>query len=181
VNVGTSRLAQWEAHSGSQFEMFKDIIIPGLRKLPAVDLAGIEPFNLAELVEFSPDYLAGWVALTYDQSLADASLRARDKVTAKAKHNLESLVEPNHPKRNFSTGAGKWSGLTYKLALLPIYIGNYDFQGSHYHIYINGQTGKVSGKKPVDNIKVVMLSVGGLILLAVLVAILSLLVKMFTG
>ena len=152
-----------------------------MRKLSAIDLAGIEPFNLAELVEFSPDYLAGWVALTYDQSLADASLRAREKVVDKAKRNLASLVEPNHPKRNFSTGAGKWSGLTYKLALLPIYIGNYAFQGNRYHIYLNGQTGKVSGKKPVDNMKVAMLSVGGLILLAVLVAILSLVIKMFTG
>ncbi len=69
VNVGTSNVSQWEAHTGSQFEMFKDILIPGLRKLSPGDLAAIEPFNLNELVEFSPDYLAGWVALTYDHPI----------------------------------------------------------------------------------------------------------------
>jgi DNA-directed RNA polymerase subunit RPC12/RpoP len=178
VKVGSSKVAQWEAHSGSQFEMFKDVLISGLRKISPIDLAGIEPFNLNELVEFSPDFLAGWVALTYDHPLADASLRAREKILKKVKLFLSSSVEPNHPKRNFSTGAGKWSGLIYKLALLPIYIGNYPFQGKQYRILVNGQTGKVSGKKPVDNLKIAMLSIGGIILLAIIITVLSLLLRM---
>ncbi len=181
VNVGAKNVPQWEAHTGSQFEMFKDILIPGVRKLSPNDLAGIEPFNLSELVDFSPDFLAGWVALTYDHPLADASLRAREKVITKVKRNLSNTVELNHPKRNFSTGAGKWSGLTYKLALLPIYIGNYVFQGKPYRILVNGQTGKVSGKKPVDNLKVAMLSIAGLILLVIVVVLLFLLFKRFTA
>jgi DNA-directed RNA polymerase subunit RPC12/RpoP len=181
VNVGSSRLPQWEAHTGSQFEMFKDVLIPGVRKLSPADIAGIEPFDFNELVEFSPDFLAGWVALTYDHPLADASLRAREKVLKKVQLNLSSLVELNHPKRNFSTGAGKWSGLTYKLALLPIYIGNYPFQGKRYRIFLNGQTGKVGGKKPVDNLKLIMLSIGGLLLLAVIIAILLVLWRMLNG
>jgi DNA-directed RNA polymerase subunit RPC12/RpoP len=181
VNVGSSRLPQWEAHSGSQYEMFKDVLIPGIRKLSPQDIAGIEPFNLNELVVFSPDYLAGWVALTYDHPLADASLRAREKVLKKVKLTLSSLVEMNHPKRNFSTGAGKWSGLTYKLALLPLYIGNYAFQGKLYRLFINGQTGKVNGKKPVDNLKVAMLSIAGLLLLVVLIAVILFLRRMLYG
>jgi hypothetical protein len=64
---------------------------------------------------------------------------------------------------------------------LPIYVGNYPFQGKRYRLFINGQTGKVSGKKPVDNLKASMLLIGGLILLAVIIAILSLLWKSFTG
>jgi DNA-directed RNA polymerase subunit RPC12/RpoP len=181
VNLGTSRIPQWEAHSGSEFELFKDVIIPGLRKMPQTDLATIEPFNLDDLLAFSPDYLAGWVALTYDFPLADASLRARELVQNKVKRNLSSKVETTHPKRNFSTGVGKWSGLTYKLALLPIYLGNYVFQGNRYRLMVNGQTGKVSGKKPVDRLKLLMFSIGGVILLAVLVVILSLLWRAITG
>ena len=161
--------------------MFKDVLIPGLRKLSPVDIAGIEPFNLSELVEFSPDFLAGWVALTYDHPLADASLRAREKILKKVKLTLASLVELKQPKRNFSIGAGKWSGLTYKLALLPIYIGNYAFQGKQYRLFVNGQTGKVSGKKPVDNLKVILMSIGGLLLLAVIIAVLLLLWRIFNG
>ncbi len=181
VKVGTNNIPQWEAHSGSQFEMFKDILIPGLRKLSPADIASIEPFNLNELVEFSPDFLAGWIALTYDHPLADASLRARENVINKVKRTLSSMVELNHPKRNFTVGAGKWSGLIYKLAFLPLYIGNYAFQGKQYRIFVNGQTGKVSGKKPVDNLKVAMFSIGGMILLAIIIVVILLLWRMFTA
>ena len=174
VNMGTGRIAAWEARTGSQFENFKGILIPGLRKMPAAEVAGIEPFNIDELVEFSPDYLAGWVALTYDMPLADASIRAREKVLKKVQRSLANLVETDHPKRNFSTGTGKWSGLTYKLALLPIYTGNYGFQGKSYRLLVNGQTGKVSGKKPVDMVKAAMITVIGVILLVVLIVILLL-------
>jgi hypothetical protein len=161
--------------------MFKNVLIPGLRKMPAAEIASVEPFNLDELVEFSPDFLAGWLALTYDHPLADASLRAREIVIKNVKSNLSNQVEPDHPKRNFGTGAGKWSGLTYKLALLPIYIGNYPFQGKRYRLYVNGQTGKVSGKKPLDSLKVTMLSVGGFVLLVIIAVILYLLLRKFIG
>jgi DNA-directed RNA polymerase subunit RPC12/RpoP len=181
VNVGTSRMPQWEAHTGSQFENFKDVLIPGLRKLPAAEVAGIEPFAIEELVDFSPDYLAGWVALTYDLPLADASLKARERVVKSVQRSVESLAEPNHPKRNFSTGEGKWSGLTYKLALLPIYMGNYVFQGQRYHLLVNGQTGKVNGRKPADKTKVTLIAVIGIIVLIVLLFILSLLVRLITA
>jgi len=171
INNGTSKAPAWEAQSGSHFEMFDDVLVPGLRKMSPADLAGIEPFNLDELVDFSPDYLAGWVALTYDHPLADASLRAREKVIKKVQRTLSSQVETNHSKRNFTIGSGKWSGLTYKLALLPIYIGNYSSQGKRYRLLINGQTGKVSGKKPVDNLKVALYIVSGIILLIIIVVI----------
>ena len=171
INNGTSKAPAWEAQSGSHFEMFDDVLVPGLRKMSPADLAGIEPFNLDELVDFSPDYLAGWVALTYDHPLADASLRARELVIKKVQRTLSSQVETNHSKRNFTIGAGKWSGLTYKLALLPIYIGNFSSQGTRYRLLINGQTGKVSGKKPVDNLKVALYLVSGIILLIIIVVI----------
>jgi ribosomal protein S27AE len=174
-NLGTGKLPQWETRSGSHFENFNDMLIPGLRKLSATEIASIEPFNSNEWVEFSPDFLAGWLALTYDQPLADASLRAREKVLNNVKSDLSNLVEPDHPKRNFGTGAAKWSGLTYKLALLPIYIGNYPFQGKNYRLFVNGQTGKVSGSKPVDTLKAVMISVTGIVLLLLMLVVLYLL------
>ena len=181
VNVGSAKAAVWEAHTGSQFEMFENVLIPGLRKITKSELAGIEPFTLNDLLDFSPDYLAGWVALTYDKPLADASLQAREKVIQKVRSSLPGLVETNRQKRNFSIGAGKWSGLTYKLALLPIYIGNYPFHGKRYRLLVNGQTGKVHGDKPVDSLKTTMIIIAGIILLIILVVIFWSLWKLLSG
>jgi DNA-directed RNA polymerase subunit RPC12/RpoP len=177
VNVGSGKTAQWEARSGAQFEMFDDILIPGLRKISPDELGEIEPFKLDELVEFSPDFLPGWVALTYDTSLADASLKAREKVIKKVRKSMSASVETTHQKRNFSIGAGKWSGLTYKLALLPMYVGNYPFQGKRYRLMVNGQTGKVAGKKPVDTSKMILTSIAGFFLLVIILVIFWLLIQ----
>jgi DNA-directed RNA polymerase subunit RPC12/RpoP len=181
INVGTSKAPQWEMRNGSQFDMFDDVLVPGLRSMSPDDLAGIEPFSLKDLVDFSPDFLPGWVSLTYDYSLADASLRAREKVLTRLRHSLYSLVEPTHSKRNFNILAGKWSGLTFKHVLLPLYVGNYTYRGKPYRLLVNGQTGKVSGKKPQDILKAVMLTAGALILLAILISVIYALWRQFAG
>jgi hypothetical protein len=149
--------------------------------MPPDDLAGIEPFNLKDLLDFSPDFLAGWVSLTYDYPLSDASLKAREKVLNKVRRSLYSVVEPMRSKRNFNISGGKWSGFTYKHVLLPLYVGNYTYQGKPYHLLVNGQTGKVGGEKPKDVLKAVMLTIGGLLLLAILIIVFYFIWRQFGG
>lgn len=175
VNEGTSRYPHWVARSGSEFELFDDILIPGLRSMSSDELTSIEPFNLKDLVEFSPDFLAGWTSLTYDYPLADASLRAREQVVKKVTRMLYANVEPGREKRNLRNGAGKWSGMTFKHVLLPLWVGNYNYKGKPYRLLVNGQTGKVGGDKPHDAFKTVSLVIGGVLILVILTGLLALL------
>ena len=181
VNVGKGSATAWEAETGTHSENFNDILIPGLRKMTQADLAGIKPFELTELIEFTHDHLEELMALAYDTPLADASLHAREMVRKQVRSALPTLVEPGHKKRNFSIGEGRWSGLTYKLALLPIYTANYFFQGKRYRLLVNGQTGKVSGNKPIDNFKLAMFVLGGVFLLVIIMVIIWLVGKMIAG
>jgi hypothetical protein len=81
---------------------------------------------------------------------------------------MYNLVEVAREKRNLRTGATNWSGMTYKLMLLPLWIGTFHYKGETFRILVNGQTGKISGEKPVDRIKVWMaLAIGVLGLFAV--------------
>ena len=168
VNEDTSRNPRWVRHSGTEFELFDDILVPGLRALPSRQLWEIEPFNLKEMAEFQPEHLAGWLALSYDISLADASLMAREKVINKLRRSLQNLVEPGRQKRNLTSGAGKWSGLTFKHALLPLWVGTYEYLGKHYQLLVNGQTGKVGGKKPTDKTKVTLFIAGAVLVIAII-------------
>ena len=120
------------------------------------------------MVEFQPEHLAGWLALSYDIPLADASLMAREKVINKLRRSLQNRAEPGRQKRNITSGAGKWSGLTFKHALLPLWVGTYEYLGTHYQLLVNGQTGKVGGKKPTDKTKVA-LYIGGVVLVIVII------------
>jgi DNA-directed RNA polymerase subunit RPC12/RpoP len=177
VNEGNIRNPRWVARNGSEIEFFNDVLVPGLRSMTLEEQVSIEPFNMKDLVEFSPDYLAGWTSLTYDYALADASLRGRELVVHKISRFLPARVELGHEKRSFSTGAGKWSGMTFKHTLLPLYIGTYTFQGKPYRMLVNGQTGKVGGKKPRDNVKVILVGLLGLVGLVLIIGLLQMLLK----
>jgi DNA-directed RNA polymerase subunit RPC12/RpoP len=168
VNQGTSRNANWVRRTGEEFQFFDDVLVPGLRKLKRDELKPIEPFKLKELVEFKPDYLAAWNAMTYDLSLADASLQARERVARLLRRQLYGRVLPGSEKRNVQSGAVNWSGMTFKLVMLPLWQGAYRYRGRSYRVWINGQTGKVGGAKPRDPLKITALILSVLFTLLVL-------------
>ena len=171
VNEGSSKAPRWVPRSGSEFDLFDDILVPGLRSMPVEELNSIEPFDLKNVVEFSPQFLAGWVALSYDLPLADATLKAREKVINRLRRSLVSKVEPGREKRSLTSGGGKWSGLTFKYVLLPLWVGTYLYRGGEYRLLVNGQTGKVGGKRPRDLFKVWMIAIVILFVVAFIVAI----------
>ncbi len=173
VNEGSGDSPNWVPRNGVELEMFDDVLVPGIKSLLKENLSQLEPFHLKELVEFDPSYLAGWTALAYDHPLADASLIARQKVVRKLRSQLYSRVQPGDQKRNLKSSGVDWSGMTFKYILLPLWMGSYQYQGNNYRIMINGHTGKVSGKKPVDMVKVgfaIISSIIFLLLATVLIA-----------
>jgi DNA-directed RNA polymerase subunit RPC12/RpoP len=168
VNQGTSKNPNWVPRNGSEFELYDDVLVPGLSILRDMDIDALAPFHLKELVEFKPEHLAGWPALSYDRSLADASLMAREQVSARVRRRLSFSIEPGRDKRAIRSSSGRWSGGTFKYLLLPLWVGAYRFHGKTYRLLVNGQTGRVAGSKPRDEVKVAMVAIGGLLLLVLL-------------
>jgi hypothetical protein len=154
-------------------ENFDDVLVPGLQALDRDVLSKVEPFDLKKVVEFKPDYLAGWNALAYDIALADASLQAREQVARQLRRQLPDRVLIGRQKRNLRSGGLNWSGMTFKHILLPIWVGAYRYRGKTYQVLVNGQTGQVGGEKPSDPLKVfgiwVSLTLGLLLIVFVLV------------
>jgi predicted RNA-binding Zn-ribbon protein involved in translation (DUF1610 family) len=174
VQVGSdSRSSRWEYHNGMQAEFFDDVLVSGVTALNNTEVASIEPFNLKDVVQFEPEQLAGWPTLSYDRSMSDASLLAREKVFKELRRQMVGMIEPGREKKNIQIGAGNWSGMTYKHLLLPIWVGTYRYKGEEFHVLVNGQTGKVGGIKPKDTVKVI--GIWTMVLVAV-----TLLVFLFT-
>jgi hypothetical protein len=58
-------------------------------------------------------------------------------------------------------------------------VGAYQHKGKLYHVLVNGQTGKVGGSKPTDVSKAIILSIGGILILTVVLALIYFLWKQF--
>lgn len=131
---------------------FKNIPVDASSKMDDAYMDGIEPFNYGDMSDFNPGYLLGYVADKYDVSAQDSFPRAEARVensTAEAfrstVHGYTSVVPT---RTNINADAGK-----YKYALLPVWLMSTKYNGERYMFAVNGQTGKVSGKLPIDKKK----------------------------
>ncbi|HJS29119.1 MAG TPA: hypothetical protein VJ768_05835, partial [Anaerolineales bacterium] len=68
--------------------------------------------------------------------------------------------------------------MTSKLMLLPLWVGTYRYKGTDYPFIINGQTGKVAGAKPKDDLKRILIWTAGIGTI-LLIGLISLLVLLF--
>jgi predicted RNA-binding Zn-ribbon protein involved in translation (DUF1610 family) len=173
VQEGYGRSARWEPRSGVESRFFDDVLISGVQALTEKELASIEPFKLKDLQAFKPEYLAGWPAIVYDFPLAEASLKARARVTRQFRGEMSTRIEVGKTKRNLKFSRAKWSAMTFKHVLLPVWVGTYCYKSQEFHLLVNGQTSKVGGMKPRDTVKTLMAFLIGAVLLVFLVLVVS--------
>lgn len=171
---GNNQYQNWVSRTGVECELFNDVLVSGLTRLKFKDLRKLGPYNLMDVVEFNPEFLAGWPALTYDQPLAKATLLARERVVKDVRQQLHNRVLPGKQTRRLQTGGINWSDMTFKYVLLPLWIGTYHYQGEEYQVLVNGQTGKVSGEKPRDIFKTILIISSVIASLLVVLAFLAL-------
>lgn len=156
VQEGSGRARRWVWRTGDRTFFFDNFLVPGLKALPAQLLRAVQNFDLSKLLLYKPEYLAEWPAALYDHSLTEASLDSREAMIAEAKRQLQTKAAPGQSIIDLSVTSSDFSGQTYKLALLPLWIGAYAYRGQTYRVLMNGQTGAVAGDKPRDPVKVTL-------------------------
>ena len=119
--------------------MYDDVLVCGSYTMSTKMAHGLEPFNTKELVLYRPAYLAGWPAEVSQLSMADASINARERMVKEIRDEFPVGANVNEVSTEY---------MTYKHILLPVWVGEYRYQGHPYRFAVNGQTGKVSGVAP---------------------------------
>jgi DNA-directed RNA polymerase subunit RPC12/RpoP len=144
----TRTVIRWRWESGNVLLAIKDWLTEGSKNINTHIFENIKPFDLNQLIQYNPDYLAGWQSQTYNIQLEDAWTFAKGEIREKAKSACYSDIGSSHV-RNFRMSADfdkeKW-----RLILLPLYLASYQFEDQTYQVMVNGQSGKIAGEKPVE-------------------------------
>ncbi len=131
---------------------FDNIPVDASTKMDDAYMDGIEPYNYAEMTDFNPGYLLGFMADKYDVNAEDSFERAETRVETSTNDAFRSTVSgytsvtPKNSSINVENGK-------YKYALFPVWMLSTKYAGKNYIFAVNGQTGKVSGSLPVDKKK----------------------------
>ena len=117
----------------------------------------LEPFNYAGLEQFNEKYMSGFMGEVYNQSETTLSPRA----TAKIDTAIDGIIR--NTINGYATVTKNYMNVDHnkkrvQYALLPVWEYIFRYQGEDYKFHVNGETGKVVGRTPVDKGKVVLFS-----------------------
>lgn len=168
----------WRWESGDVDLTFDDYLVLGTDQLSVLLIDRASDFDLNELVSYEPSYLAGFQAKAYDTALETAWETSRNGMreqTMRACHAQASTSQV----RNFSMKLD-FAEETWRYILLPFYMSTFNFTGKTYQVFVNGQTGSISGQRPVDWRKV-WLVIAAILFPGLLAGIIGLLTIPFAG
>ncbi|MGB8507823.1 MAG: hypothetical protein WCD76_05425 [Pyrinomonadaceae bacterium] len=156
-NVTRTRQVQhtsWHDAAGNVSRAFDDILIAATKSLPSNRLDALQPWDLPELKPYEPAYLSGYRAQRYQVDLAEGFELAK----AVAAGVIESDVRADigGDEQRIETVSTKFSAITFKHLLLPVYVGAYHFNRKIYQVVVNGRTGEVQGERPYSVWKITL-------------------------
>ncbi len=165
------RKTRWRRVSGNFNRSFRNHLINASKQINNRIISRIEPFNLNELMPYSPDFLAGFLAEKYSTGLTEGWEEAKKRMDRDIESGIKTHIGADEV-RSLSVNT-MYQNKRYKHLLLPVWISSYTFNKKIYHFMVNGQSGKVSGDAPVSAGKVVLV-------IGAIVAVIALLVLLLT-
>lgn len=149
-----------------------DISRNALKKSQGKMMEGIFPFNMKEAKAFHTGYLSGFQAEVKDIEKESFEPDISSEVNGYAK-NLMSQTITSH--RNFTMDAfhADVQEAVWHYVLLPVWVLTYRKGKDTYYFAVNGQTGTVCGKLPLDTGKLGLTCTGIFAAVAALVTLIG--------
>jgi hypothetical protein len=127
--------------------------VDGSEKMDDDYMDAIEPFNYADLKDFQSAYLSGYIAEKYDvdaqASKERAAKRMKNSIESQFAKSVQGYRSVSVEKSTINVEDGKVS-----YSLFPVWVLNSKYQKENYQFIMNGQSGLIVGKLPVDQGKV---------------------------
>lgn len=137
----------------------------------------LEPYHYNDLKKFEMPYLSGYLAEKYNYTDTDLYPRIKKRVDNYVTDYIYSSIQGySSTKINRKDVHIEQHNAFY--TLLPVWMVYYDYNDAEHVFAMNGQTGKVVGKPPIDKGKVLAWFGGMSGILFVILSILSLIIKM---
>lgn len=161
----------WKRISGRYSYDFDDVTVFAGDKIPQERLRKLAPFDTNNSKKYESEYLLGFMAYRYEKDIKTSWGDAKKEMDKRLRNLI--LSQYHYDKVDFLDVSTSHSDVTYKYVMLPVYVGNYKFKKKSYSFYVNGHTGKVTGKSPVSIIKVALTAVVSAVVLGAIVWLLN--------
>lgn len=161
------RKIRWSRVSGKVRHMFDDVLVQASDTMGATkdgaEYAGAS-WDLAALEPYRTEYLAGFRAEAPAVALKDGYDRAEKIMEQMLIRDIKFDIGGDAQRIDRMTS--RYSNITFKHVLLPVWLASYRWQNKPFRVVINGRTGQVSGERPYSVWKIAFAVILGLIVAA---------------
>jgi Zn finger protein HypA/HybF involved in hydrogenase expression len=167
-------VTNWTPVNGVVNSSFDDVQVCASNKQD--NIKGILPFGTIHNTKtFSAGYLSGYYAEVY-KIKADTAFTEAKKIIENAMRALAVKdIKRRYDAAEVHTLNSTYSNVTYKHVLLPLWESAFGYKGKTYNYLVNGETGKVSGKRPYSPVKIALVIIAGIAAIITALILLSLL------
>jgi DNA-directed RNA polymerase subunit RPC12/RpoP len=166
---------RWYRVSGEVDHFFDDVLVCGSHSLPGDLIDDLGHWHLDKLEPFNPAYLSGFRTERYAVGLKEGLAIAKQLMEPK----IDSLIRSDigGDRQRIDWKRTRYSAITFKHLLLPIWVAVYRYHDKTYQVLVNGRTGRVTGYRPYSWWKIA----GLILLVALIAAVIAILVMAFGG
>lgn len=168
------RYTEWWPLAGRHHRYYSGYLVSGSKGLTQAQAVQIQPYQMQALKRYEPYFLAGWMSEEYSVDRDAAFQHCQQEFYRQEEQNVATFLPGDtHDELAVQT---EFSHIYSDLCLLPIYVVSYRYQGKLYQFLLNGQTGKLTGDKPIawQRIWIVVgVIIAALMLLALVIAFLA--------
>jgi predicted RNA-binding Zn-ribbon protein involved in translation (DUF1610 family) len=156
------RNVRWVPASGYLEKSFDDVLVVASHGVTQREVEKIYPFTLSKVNNYDPRFILGHLSEVYERDVKGGYQVADGIMDAEIRSACTRQI-PGDTHKDLSVSTRK-SNITFKHILLPIWVAAYKFKGKSFQFLVNGETGKIAGKKPVSVGKVILAILIGLII-----------------
>lgn len=143
---------RWTDVSGSIDKSFDDILVSAGKCLPPSLAVRLDKWDLSKMVDYNTKYIAGFKCEAYSIDPERGLDQAKQKMEAEIKSAIRRHIGGD--RQRVKSMNVRFSDVTFKYVLLPVWGMKYKFGEKYYDVLINGQTGEIEGARPYSIAKI---------------------------
>jgi DNA-directed RNA polymerase subunit RPC12/RpoP len=164
------RHTRWTSASGTVGNSFDDILILASKSLPRKYADRLEPWDLDNLVPYADEYLSGFRSESYRVTLPEGFEAAKEVMAPVIETTIRNDIGGD--EQRVESSETKYSNITFKHMLLPVWLSAYRFGDKIYRILINARTGEVQGDRPYSAWKIagaILAAIAAIVIVIILI------------
>ena len=147
-NTVTERRTRWFFVSGGYNKSFDGIVIEAASGLEQSQMNKLLPYDLGSAEQYKREYLAGFAAERYNESLDDSFEGAKSVMDDDIRASI--LSQYKYDRVAYLNVNTNYGNIKFNYTLLPVWVCGYKFRDKLWSFLVNGRTGKATGKAPVS-------------------------------